>query len=76
VESKKKLIKEQLAFLEHDLRKHGITEYDTRMANTGHMIVSFLVNGIPRALTIAGSVDRNARLRNRTMLRGILEGRR
>ena len=75
MESKAKLIKEQLAFLGVEFDKAGIT-YEARKVNTGHVILSFTVNGIPRALTIAGSVDRNARLRNRTMLRGILEGRR
>lgn len=76
MESKRKLIKEQLKFLERDLRSHGVMEYRTRPVNTGHVMVEFLIDGIPRALTIAGSPDRMARIRNRSILRQMLEGRR
>jgi hypothetical protein len=73
-ESKTKLLKEQLAFLDVEFHKHGV-KYEKRKAYTGHLILSFVVNGVAKSLTIGGSIDRNARLRNRTMLRGMLEGR-
>ena len=71
MESKAKLIKEQLAFLGVEFDKAGIT-YEARKVNTGHVILSFTVNGKPKSLTIGGSLDRNARLRNRTYLRNML----
>jgi hypothetical protein len=73
MESKAKLLKEQLAFLGLEFDRAGVT-YEARKVNTGHMILSFVVDGKPKSLTIGGSMDRNARLRNRTYLRNMLRG--
>lgn len=73
--SKKKDLKEQLQFLEPEFAKHGVTYEIRRVDSATHRILSFVVNGVPKALTVAGSTDRMARLRNRTILRALLEGR-
>ena len=75
-QSKHKQIREMLAFLEGEFRSHKIKEYVMRPTPNGHIIISFNDhNHKPRALTIAGSSDNKARLRNRSILRQMLEGR-
>lgn len=74
--SKQKRLQEQIRFMENELDKYGIKNYETRKVKTGHVIISFEVNGQPRSVTVGASTDYMARLRNRTILRGILEGRR
>jgi hypothetical protein len=75
--SKFKERREQLAIMEAELRAHGITQWHERPTNSGHVIISFLDHqGEVRSLTVGGSSDHKARLRNRSILRQMLEGRR
>jgi len=75
-QSKHKQMREMIAFLEGEFKSHKIKEYVMRPTNNGHIIISFNDHSHqPRALTIAGSSDHKARLRNRSILRQMLEGR-
>jgi hypothetical protein len=77
VASKFKERREQLEIMHQELRSHGIEHWTERPINTGHVLISFLdKDGNVRSLTIGGSSDRKARLRNRSILRQMLEGRR
>ena len=75
--SKFKERREQLEIMHRELRAHGIEQWHERPTNSGHVIISFLdKNGEVRSLTVGGSTDHKARLRNRSILRQMLEGRR
>lgn len=74
--SKTKLIKEQLQMVENELAKYGIYDYVEKQTAGKHVMVNFEVNGQKRSITIAGSPDDMAIIRNRSILRGILAGRR
>lgn len=75
--SKFKERREQLAIMEAELRSHGINQWTVRTTTGGHIIISFLdLQGNVKSLTVGGSSDSKARLRNRSILRQMLEGRR
>jgi hypothetical protein len=75
--SKYKERREQLDIMARELRAHGIEQWTERATNNGHVIISFLDKaGEVRSLTVGGSSDHKARLRNRSILRQMLEGRR
>lgn len=75
--SKYKERREQLTLMYEELRAHGIEFWTERPTNNGHVIISFeKPDGSMGSLTVGGSGDAKARLRNRSILRQMLEGRR
>ena len=75
-QSKHKQLREMISFLESEFASHGISMYKMRGTRDGHIIISFIDHqGKDRSLTVAGSSDNKARLRNRSILRQMLEGR-
>lgn len=75
--SKYKERREQLSILHEELRAHGIKFWTERPTTNGHIIISFeKPDGTMGSLTVGGSGDAKARLRNRSILRQQLEGRR
>ena len=74
-QSKHKQLREMMTFLEGEFRLHKITGYVMRPTANGHILIGFSHQGKHHSLTIAGSSDHKARLRNRSILRQMLEGR-
>jgi len=75
--SKHKERREQVTMMGDELRAHGIHHWTVRPTSGGHVIISFLDhNDNVKSLTVGGSSDHKARLRNRSILRQMLEGRR
>jgi hypothetical protein len=77
VASKYKERREQLDLMHKELLAHGIKYWVERETNNGHVIITFeKPDGGYGSLTVGGSGDAKARLRNRSILRQMLEGRR
>lgn len=72
----KKSKQEQIDFVARVLGEYGIKKYEVGSTKSNHIQISFDFNGQRRTVVIAASGDHRARLRNRSIVRGILEGRR
>lgn len=71
-----KHLKEMERFITAELQRYGVRDFTSRPTTNGHRIISFEHDGQIKSLTISGSTDHMARLRNRSILRQMLEGRR
>ena len=75
--SHSKHLREMEKYIGAELAKYGIKRYSARYTNNGHVIIGFEDKQQQlRSLTISGSTDHMARLRNRSLLRQMMEGRR
>lgn len=72
----KKSKQEQIDFVARVLKDYGIEDYEVGSTKANHIQIIFDYNGQRRTVVIAASGDHRARLRNRSIVRGILEGRR